>query len=437
MATPTPGSDGRCGSRCSASGGWASSTRGSSRRWPGVDEVLIQDVDACPGRGAAPRRSAAGSSRTPREAIRGVGRGGHRGLHDRPRALVEAAVEAGKPMLVEKPLAFDLDETIELVRLVEVDGGRAPARLPAAVRPRLPGGQAARRRRRARRRLPRPADRPRPHAAARRLHPRAPAACSATSSIHDFDALRWITGQEVVEVYADGAVRHFESVRASTATSTRARSSSPSTTARSGRSARRATTRAGTTSGWRSWARPTPSRWASTGGRRSGRSSRACPRRHRHGWDSFLDRFEAAYREELDRVPPGGARRGGPGVHGPRRPRGDADRVRGDAVPGGAQSRPARRGARGLSCHGHAGDRRSRACGGAVPPRAGGTAPGGFDGRTRSGRRSRGVMGYRAIRVPRPPPAGASRPELTHGWSNGGSSVTTAGARSRGSNTRG
>jgi myo-inositol 2-dehydrogenase/D-chiro-inositol 1-dehydrogenase len=29
------------------------------------------------------------------------------------------------------------------------------------------------------------------------------------SSIHDFDALRWLTGSEVVEVYATGAVRNF------------------------------------------------------------------------------------------------------------------------------------------------------------------------------------------------------------------------------------
>jgi myo-inositol 2-dehydrogenase/D-chiro-inositol 1-dehydrogenase len=30
------------------------------------------------------------------------------------------------------------------------------------------------------------------------------------SSIHDFDALRWLTGVEVEEVYADGSVRNFE-----------------------------------------------------------------------------------------------------------------------------------------------------------------------------------------------------------------------------------
>jgi myo-inositol 2-dehydrogenase/D-chiro-inositol 1-dehydrogenase len=30
------------------------------------------------------------------------------------------------------------------------------------------------------------------------------------SSIHDFDALRWVTGQEVVEVYATGSVRAFD-----------------------------------------------------------------------------------------------------------------------------------------------------------------------------------------------------------------------------------
>ena len=39
------------------------------------------------------------------------------------------------------------------------------------------------------------------------------------SSIHDFDALRWVTGQEVDEIYATGSVRGFP-VFARTTTST-------------------------------------------------------------------------------------------------------------------------------------------------------------------------------------------------------------------------
>ena len=38
--------------------------------------------------------------------------------------------------------------------------------------------------------------------------------------IHDFDAIRFVTGEEIVEVYADGAVRETPVVRATTATST-------------------------------------------------------------------------------------------------------------------------------------------------------------------------------------------------------------------------
>ena len=68
--------------------------------------------------------------------------------------------------------------------------------------------------------------------------------------------------------------------------------------------------------------------WASTVGRRSGRWARRVRRRPR-GLGLVPDRFEPAYREELSAFL-GVARGDGPPVHRPRRPRGDARRLRGD-----------------------------------------------------------------------------------------------------------
>lgn len=128
---------------------------------------------------------------------------------DAHATLVLAAVERGLPTFCEKPLAFDLGETADLVGRVERSG------VPFQV-----GFQ---------RRFD-PAYRE-----AHRLveagelgivylvrliasdHEPPPDAYIPTSgglfrdsSIHDFDALRWVTGQEVVEVYATGSVRAFD-----------------------------------------------------------------------------------------------------------------------------------------------------------------------------------------------------------------------------------
>ena len=87
--------------------------------------------------------------------------------------------------------------------------GPVPARLPAPLRRRLPRGPPARRR---------------PGSSGRCTRSTWPATTrrrptSRTSrrsgglfrdfSIHDFDVLRWMTGCEVEEVYADGGVRGF------------------------------------------------------------------------------------------------------------------------------------------------------------------------------------------------------------------------------------
>jgi myo-inositol 2-dehydrogenase/D-chiro-inositol 1-dehydrogenase len=128
---------------------------------------------------------------------------------DAHATLVGAAVDRGLPTFCEKPLAFDLAETADLVGRIERAG------VPVQV-----GFQ---------RRFD-PAYRE-----ARRLvesgelgivylvrliahdHEPPPDAYIATSgglfrdsSIHDFDAIRWVTGQEVDEVYATGSVRAFD-----------------------------------------------------------------------------------------------------------------------------------------------------------------------------------------------------------------------------------
>ncbi len=111
-------------------------------------------------------------------------------------------------MFVEKPLAFDLDEVIGLVRLVEASGARLQLGFQRRFDPAY---------REAKRlvetgalgdvylvRLIAHDHTPPPDA-----YIAASGGLFRDSSVHDFDALRWLTGHEVVEVYAAGAVRHF------------------------------------------------------------------------------------------------------------------------------------------------------------------------------------------------------------------------------------
>ena len=84
--------------------------------------------------------------------------------------LVLAAIERGLPTFCEKPLAFDLAETVELVDQVEAARRRRPGRLPAPVRSGLPGDAPSHRVRRARDGVPGPPDRPRSRTAARGVH---------------------------------------------------------------------------------------------------------------------------------------------------------------------------------------------------------------------------------------------------------------------------
>lgn len=119
-------------------------------------------------------------------------------------ALLLAAVEAGLPVFCEKPLAADIADAVSVAE--KVAGGRVqigyPRRFDAAFLGArsavLSGELGALHTVRSTTLDPAPP----------------PAAYIATSgglfrdcSVHDFDAVRWVTGREVVEVYAVGANR--------------------------------------------------------------------------------------------------------------------------------------------------------------------------------------------------------------------------------------
>jgi myo-inositol 2-dehydrogenase/D-chiro-inositol 1-dehydrogenase len=123
-------------------------------------------------------------------------------------ALVTRSIEAGRPIFVEKPLAFDLEETAGLVELVERSGAIVQLGFQRRFDPAY---------REAKRRVDAGElgnvylvrliahDQGPPHEA----YIPVSGGLFRDSSIHDIDALRWVTGQEVVEVYAAGAVRNF------------------------------------------------------------------------------------------------------------------------------------------------------------------------------------------------------------------------------------
>ena len=122
--------------------------------------------------------------------------------------LVDQAIDAGIPIFVEKPLAFDLEETVALVDKADAAGAVVQVGFqrrfdPAYVETR---------------RLVESGELGTVYMVRLIAHDHEPppdayipvsGGLFRDSSIHDFDALRWLTGQEVVEVYATGAVRNF------------------------------------------------------------------------------------------------------------------------------------------------------------------------------------------------------------------------------------
>ena len=81
---------------------------------PDVDEVIVADVD--PGRAAETAAAIGGRvAPTAEAAMDGADAVIVAASTDAHAGLVAAAVERGLPTFCEKPLAFDLPETVELV----------------------------------------------------------------------------------------------------------------------------------------------------------------------------------------------------------------------------------------------------------------------------------------------------------------------------------
>jgi myo-inositol 2-dehydrogenase / D-chiro-inositol 1-dehydrogenase len=175
---------------------------------PGVDQILVGDADSERAEAVAGR---VGGEAGPIEAVLASGPDAVVIAASTPAhaPLIRAAVEAGIPAFCEKPIALDLGETEEIMRVVEDSG----ATLQIGFQRRFDAGYAEARRLvetgalgtiyslRLATHDPEPPPEeyiPASGGIFRDLH------------IHDFDILRWLTGGEVVEVYAAGSVRNFD-----------------------------------------------------------------------------------------------------------------------------------------------------------------------------------------------------------------------------------
>ena len=174
---------------------------------PEVDEVVVSDVD--PVRAAETAAAIGGRvAPTAEQAMDGADAVIVSASTDAHAGLVRAAVERGLPTFCEKPLAFDLPETVELVDQIEARGAVVQVGFQRRFDPAY----------REARRLVESGELGTVYLVRLIAHDKEPppdayipvsGGLFRDSSIHDFDALRWVTGQEVDEVYAAGSVRGF------------------------------------------------------------------------------------------------------------------------------------------------------------------------------------------------------------------------------------
>jgi len=174
---------------------------------PDVDAIVVADVD--PARAAATAAAVGGRAAASHEAamdgadavVVAASTTAHAGL-------VAAAVERGLPTFCEKPLAFDLAETVALVDQIEARGAIVQVGFQRRFDPAFLEA----------RRLVASGEIGTLYLVRLIAHDHEPppdayipvsGGLFRDSSIHDFDALRWVTGQEVDEVYATGSVRGF------------------------------------------------------------------------------------------------------------------------------------------------------------------------------------------------------------------------------------
>jgi myo-inositol 2-dehydrogenase/D-chiro-inositol 1-dehydrogenase len=175
---------------------------------PDVEEVLVHDVSHDAARSVAAEIGGRVCS-TPDEAIERADAVAIAAGTRSHALLIRAAVEAGRPVFVEKPLTFTLEESIEIVDLVE----RSAAVLQLGFQRRYDVAY-----REARRRVE-SGELGTVYLVRLIAHddaapPEAYVASSGglfrDSSVHDFDAIRYVTGREVERIVAVGTVRVSE-----------------------------------------------------------------------------------------------------------------------------------------------------------------------------------------------------------------------------------
>ncbi len=174
---------------------------------PGVDELIVADaiaeraIEAAAETGATAAPTVAAAFERAEAVVIAAATTAH-------AELVRASVDRGLPTFCEKPLAQDLAATLETAAHVERSG--VPFQL--GFQRRFDAGYTEARRLLASGALgtlynfhlsghdPEP-----PHES---YIPQS-GGLFRDFSIHDFDVIRWVTGREVAEVYADGDVRGF------------------------------------------------------------------------------------------------------------------------------------------------------------------------------------------------------------------------------------
>jgi myo-inositol 2-dehydrogenase / D-chiro-inositol 1-dehydrogenase len=174
---------------------------------PGVDDVIVADIDAQRAKAAADAIGGR-SADSAEEALDAADAAIVAANTDAHAALISMALDRGLPTFCEKPLALDLGITKDLVERIERESAVFQLGFQRRFDPAYVDA----------RRMVETGELGTIYLVRLIAHDHEPppdayiplsGGLFRDSSIHDFDALRWVTGVEVDEVYAAGSVRGF------------------------------------------------------------------------------------------------------------------------------------------------------------------------------------------------------------------------------------